>query len=564
MLAIRNSSKRFNQLKIDLHNSFAQGRVNAYPTTVEDAFDLLFRYKVSNNPDTTSNNGRRQNNRHNNRRSNDSDDHNTNNTRNYDSHQLSFAQADNKSFETATGTPASDEVCTVRSSINLSQRMYNPHRLSHSILNLIDSATVASVVKERSALTDVKHYREAGLSEPLVLSTNGGPFTCTLVGKVPGLGEAHIWYHPDSIANVFALADITATKRVTMDSAVEKCFKVHRGDGSIVKFSECGEGLYVWRPEVCSKINKSNPHLSFAQTVHDLENLYTPRQVQSAKNVRELQRRLAYPPQQRFEHIIKSGYILNCPYTVDDVRRAYHIYGPIVEALKGKTTRARPAIVPSYALVKLPSYIMNIHQQVTLCIDILLVNGNYFLHTISRNIRFRTTAPLINRSKKQLLRRLKPVFQQYHSRGFEIHEVLADNEFQCLEADILPTRLNLVSRNEHVGDVENSNKYLKQTVRCLLSSTGARRVPKAMVIGAIDLATTCANAFPIDSGISDSLSPSTIVTGRQPLNFNNLKVTFGTFVQIHLHHTPTNTMQPRTINTIALTLLATPKVHITS
>jgi len=145
--------------------------------------------------------------------------------------------------------------------------MYNPQRLSHSILNLIDSATVASVVKERSVLTDVKHYREAGLSEPLVLSTNGGPFTCTLVEKVPGLGEAHIWYHPDSIANIFALADITATKRVTMDSAVEKCFKVHRGDGSIVKFSECGEGLYIWRPEASSKINKFNPHLSFAQTV---------------------------------------------------------------------------------------------------------------------------------------------------------------------------------------------------------------------------------------------------------------------------------------------------------
>lgn len=150
------------------------------------------------------------------------------------------------------------------------------------------------------------------------------------------------------------------------------------------------------------------------------------------------------------------------------------------------------------------------------------------------------------------MRRLEPVFQQYHSRGFEIHEVLADNEFQCLEADILPTRLNLASRNEHVGDIENSNKYLKQTVRCLLTSTGARRVPKAMVIGAIDLATTCANAFPIDSGISDSLSPSTVVTGRQPLNFNNLKVTFGTFVQIHLHNHPTNTMQPRTINAIAL------------
>jgi len=336
-----------------------------------------------------------------------------------------------------------------------------------------------------------------------------------------------------------------------MDSAVEKAIHVHRKDGSILKFVECGEGLYVWKNKI-SQHGQPPQHVAFAQTTSDFEKLYTPRQVQQAKDVRELQRRLAYPPQQRFEQIIKSGSLHNCPFTVDDVKRSYHIYGPIVEVLKGKTTRARPTIVPSQPLIKLPPYIHDKHQQVTLCIDLLSVNGNYFLHTIARNIRFRTTSPIPNRAKKQLIRRIDPVFQQYHSRGFEIDEVLADNEFQCIEADILPTRLNLVSRNEHVGEVENSNKYLKQTVRSLLCSVGARRVPKAMVIAAMDLATTCSNAFPARNGISNSLSPSTIVTGRQPLNFNNLKVTFGSYVQIHIHNNPTNTMQPRTIDAIAL------------
>ena len=111
MLAIRNSSKICSQLKIDLHNSLAQGRLYAYPTTIEDAFDLRFRYKVSSKPDTTSNNSRRKKYRHNDRRSNDIDDHN-NNTRNHNSHQLSFAQADNKSFENATSMPTSDVQAT--------------------------------------------------------------------------------------------------------------------------------------------------------------------------------------------------------------------------------------------------------------------------------------------------------------------------------------------------------------------------------------------------------------------------------------------------------------------
>ena len=104
-----------------------------------------------------------------------------------------------------------------------------------------------------------------------------------------------------------------------------------------MKFCECGEGLYVLQNNLKQQRNQPRT-LIFAQTVNDFEKLYTPRQVQRAKDVRELQRRLAYPPQQQFEQIIKSHSIINCPFTVDDVRRSYHIYGPIIEALKGKTT----------------------------------------------------------------------------------------------------------------------------------------------------------------------------------------------------------------------------------
>ena len=259
--------------------------------------------------------------------------------------------------------------------------MHDSNALNHSILNLLDSASVASVVRDRSALVEVQDFRAAGLPNPLSLATNGGPFTCTQVGRVPGLPKAHVWYNPHAIANVFALSDVTAELRVTMDSAAEKCFNVHRKDGTILKFVECGDGLYVWQNKIKQHLQQPCP-FTFAQTTSDFEKLYTPRQVQQAKDVRELQRRLAYPPQQKFEQIIKSGSLLNCPFTVDDVRRSYHIYGPLVEVLKGKTTRARPAIVPSQSLVKLPSYILDKHQQITLCIDLLSVNGNYFLHTI--------------------------------------------------------------------------------------------------------------------------------------------------------------------------------------
>ena len=38
---------------------------------------------------------------------------------------------------------------------------------------------------------------------------------------------------------------------------------------------------------------------------------------------------------------IKSRSILNCPYTEQDVLRAHAIYGPDINALKGKTKRSK-------------------------------------------------------------------------------------------------------------------------------------------------------------------------------------------------------------------------------
>ena len=111
--------------------------------------------------------------------------------------------------------------------LNLSQRIYNKSILTSPTITLIDSATSGSTVKDRSMLSDVQHYKKAGFEHPLTLHTNGGPFVYKYVGKLPGLGQACVWWNPSSIANVLALSDIAKEKRVTMDSDLDKAFIVH-------------------------------------------------------------------------------------------------------------------------------------------------------------------------------------------------------------------------------------------------------------------------------------------------------------------------------------------------
>jgi len=91
--------------------------------------------------------------------------------------------------------------------------------------------------KDRFILVNIQEYDEASIAHPLSLPTNGGPFKCKLVGRFPGLAKAHVWYKPHAIINVFALLDIVAELRGTIDSVVKKCFRVHCKGGSIMKFA---------------------------------------------------------------------------------------------------------------------------------------------------------------------------------------------------------------------------------------------------------------------------------------------------------------------------------------
>jgi hypothetical protein len=62
----------------------------------------------------------------------------------------------------------------------------------------------------------------------------------------------------------------------------------------------------------------------------------------------------------------------------------------------------------------------------------------------------------------------------------------------------------------------------------------------------------CLNQFPWSAGISDTLSPSTIVTGTPLPDFNSMRLEFGSYVQLFDDHDPTNTPHARTLGAIAL------------
>ena len=62
------------------------------------------------------------------------------------------------------------------------------------------------------------------------------------------------------------------------------------------------------------------------------------------------------------------------------------------------------------------------------------------------------------------------------------------------------------------------------------------------------------NQFPAKDGISDKMSPLTIVHGDGPPDFNKMKVEFGAYVQAFEDNTVTNTNNTRSSGAIALSV----------
>ena len=97
-----------------------------------------------------------------------------------------------------------------------------------------------SIFRNQDLLTDIHE-----VDEPLYLETNGGGYQVSnKMGTVKNVGE--VWYNPESIANIVSLAQVRRVRHVTMDTADQPAFHVHKPDGTgSTVFAEHESGLYL-------------------------------------------------------------------------------------------------------------------------------------------------------------------------------------------------------------------------------------------------------------------------------------------------------------------------------
>jgi hypothetical protein len=284
-------------------------------------------------------------------------------------------------------------------------------------------------------------------------------------------------------------------------------------------------------------------------TVTERQAGYTQRGLQQAKLARRIQDIIMRPPARRFMEIVSKNQFRNCPVDRRHIQAAEDIFGTNVGALRGKTPRRTVGHVTGQH-DPVPPDILDAHGDITIAVDIMFINKVAFLITISRNLRIGSITALDNRQHTHVRDCLLQVFRRYERRGFSIHTILADDEFESVVPLLPRYTFNLCGADEHVPDVERYIRTTKDTIRSTYNSLPFQCIPRIVLVRMAECAVFWQNAFPRDDSVTPDHSPRYLITGHHIDYTRHARIPFGAYAQTHEVHD--NTMQPRTVSTICL------------
>lgn len=413
---------------------------------------------------------------------------------------------------------------------------------------LLDTESTTTIFCNGNMLSDIHD-----VDRVLHITSDGGTKeSAHQQGTFPGIGKA--WYG-DSIGNIISVAGARrAGCRIQMDTNVSPSMFLHLTDGRKMEFTEHESGLHLYDADSTQPQPTKDAVItatSCTQTVSKNKSLYTRRQQQDADSARRLYRMMGRPSGQRFTHMLTRNHILDCPITAADANRADAIYGPDVGFLKGKTTSkpASPHTVPS-PLVPVPDEILREHQTVTLCGDLMYFLGGIFTMCTSRSIRFTSIRPIANRLKNTITASVRADINMYDTRGFTVKSFHADGEYKPISPSFPAVSFNICAADDHVPEAERGVRTIKEIMRATVHGLPYKRLPMTMLKGLATFTETAMNATPHPDGVSDDISPRTIVTGKGKLQYRELKLEYGEYVQVY--DGTTNDAKSRSLGAIAL------------
>ncbi len=240
---------------------------------------------------------------------------------------------------------------------------------------------------------------------------------------------------------------------------------------------------------------ESNIKLMLVNTVRGNFEGYTCHKVERVREAQHIQGMIANPTEREFARMVHEQLVTNCPVTVPDVDNANQIFGPDLTNLRGKAIRTKPERV-RVKYVQIPRDFVQLHKYVMLVADVMFVNGLPFLVTYSQGLSLVTIEHLQSRTTKRLVHTLERVFRIYATAGFVIQTALMDMEFEKLKSMMPHMALNTTAAREHIREVEQKIRVIKERARGTFNTLPYKKLPKLIVIELLHFCVMWMNSFP--------------------------------------------------------------------
>jgi len=161
---------------------------------------------------------------------------------------------------------------------------------------------------------------------------------------------------------------------------------------SFLTISRLSNSLYGFDASKDKPKNTLPSTLSLFSTVAANKELYSRAEIERTESSRTLQARIGWPSDHEFKEALSSpGPLYNSHLTVDDVTRAFDIFGSRArELIKSKEVRRKKKLFDNIQRIQNPAPLLQKHKFDDLDIDFMFCNGKPFLVTLSRNILFQT------------------------------------------------------------------------------------------------------------------------------------------------------------------------------
>ena len=104
--------------------------------------------------------------------------------------------------------------------------------------------------------------------------------------------------------------------------------------------------------------------------------------------------------------------------------------------------------------------------QVTICADVMHINGTAMLATVSHNIKLGTVEGIHSTSAEDLAATIKSIIRVYIQGGFKVSVTLMDGEFERIHEPLadVGVQLNMTSCDEHIREIERYIRVVKERV----------------------------------------------------------------------------------------------------